>query len=141
MKQEFSGRYAEMPTEPVYREARLQDTKNRQNSIELPADSGHHGEWKKDQDEVWALAVANYRYALQRGIAKEVARALLPEGLVRSRLYMSGTLRSWLHYIQVRTDPSTQKEHRDIARECAKILEREFPELDGLLAPEESTKS
>lgn len=130
--QEFSGRYAEMPDEPVYREARLQDTKNRQSSIELPHDSSHHAEWEQDQTEVWAMAIQNYSYALERGVAKEVARALLPEGLTQSRLYMAGTVRSFLHYCDVRRGPETQKEHRAIAEAVWGIVVEQFPMLGDL---------
>ncbi len=115
--QEFSQRYADVDAlgDWELRECRLQDTTNRQNSIELPPDSPHRDEWTNDQCEVWELAARNYRYALQRGVAKEVARALLPEGLTPSRLYMSGTIRSWIFYLKQRLDPTTQKEHRQIA--------------------------
>lgn len=128
--QEFSQRYADvslLADEMVLREARLQDTKNRQNSIEIPSDSSQHSEWHEDQRDVWNLAMTNYRYALQRGIAKEQARALLPEGLTPSRMYMSGTLRSWVTYLQTRLDPSTQKEHRLIAQQALDILRTVAP--------------
>lgn len=118
--QEFSQRYADvslLSQEIQLRECRLQDTKNRQNSIELAPFSAHHIEWDRDQQEVWDLAVKNYRYAIDRGVAKEVARALLPEGLTPSRLYMNGTMRSWVHYLKQRLDPSTQKEHRLLAEQ------------------------
>ena len=128
--QEFSQRYADvslLADEMVTREARLQDNKNRQNSIELDSDSKHHSEWQRDQQEVWVIAMTNYKYALQRGIAKEQARALLPEGLTPSRMYMSGTLRSWVTYLQTRLDPSTQKEHRIIAQQALDILRTVAP--------------
>jgi len=127
---EFSQRYADvslLADEMVTREARLQDTKNRQNSIEIPNDSSHHSEWHEDQREVWNLAMTNYRYALQRGIAKEQARALLPEGLTPSRMYMSGTLRSWVTYLQTRLDPSTQREHQQIAQQVLEVLRTVAP--------------
>lgn len=129
--QEFSQRYADASQlgDMVERECRLQDVKNRQNSLGVPENSLHHAEWSRDQKEVWGLAVANYRYALQRGVAKEQARALLPEGLTPSRMYMHGTLRDWIHYIEVRTDPSTQKEHRLIAEEIHSVLHAEFPAI------------
>lgn len=136
---EFSQRYADVSALPPVelRECRLQDTKNRQNSIEIDAGSPHHREWSRDQQEVWALAVKNYRYALQRGVAKEQARALLPEGLTPSRLYMSGTLRSWITYCQVRTDPATQKEHRLIAERALGILRTVAPVTMGAFFPAE----
>lgn len=126
--QEFSGRYAEMPDAPVYREARLQDTKNRQNS--LPCDDFDLSEWWQTEQEYLSSRIAmSYKFALQNGIAKEVARAVLPEGLTQSRLYMTGSARSWLHYIALRTDPSTQKEHREVAQACADIFYEQFPVL------------
>jgi thymidylate synthase (FAD) len=117
--QEFSQRYADVTQLPEVelRECRLQDLANRQNSIALPPDDKHHTEWQMDQEEVWKIATANYSYALQRGVAKEVARALLPEGLTPSRMYMNGTIRSWIFYLKQRLHPSSQKEHRDIAQQ------------------------
>lgn len=134
--QEFSQRYADASLlgDMVERECRMQDVKNRQNSLGIPEDSPHHAEWARDQKEVWGLAVANYRYALQRGVAKEQARALLPEGLTPSRMYMHGTLRDWIHYIEVRTDQSTQKEHRLIAQAIADVLRVEFPAVFAAVA-------
>ena len=123
--QEFSQRYADvslLADDMVTREARLQDTKNRQNSIALDNSSPHHAVWQRDQQEVWVMATKNYKYALQRGIAKEQARALLPEGLTPSRMYMSGTLRSWVTYLQTRLDPSTQREHQQIAQQVLEVL-------------------
>lgn len=127
--QEFSQRYADVSNLPAaeLRECRLQDTQNRQNSIELSPESKHHDEWKTDQEEVFALALKNYRHALERGVAKEVARALLPEGLTPSRMYMSGTLRSWMHYVTLRSGPETQKEHREIAKSIGDTLALEVP--------------
>lgn len=126
--QEFSGRYAEMPDAPMYREARLQDTKNRQNS--LPCDNLHVSTpWADAQERVYHMTREIYEQALDSGIAKEVARVVLPEGLTPSRLYMTGSVRSWLHYIAVRTDLTTQKEHRDVAQACADILYEQFPVL------------
>lgn len=121
--QEFSQRYADVTTldGPVFRECRLQDTANRQNSIE-DCSKNHQDQWAKDQREVWDLAAKNYHCALQRGVAKEQARALLPEGLTPSRMYMNGTMRSWIHYLKSRLDPSTQKEHRLIAQEILILL-------------------
>lgn len=129
--QEFSGRYAEMPDEPVYREARLQDHKNRQNSLPCVEDSLKQA-WDHDQKHIFDLCHRIYKLALASGIAKEVARAVLPEGLTQSRLYMTGNVRSWLHYITIRTDPGTQKEHREVAQACADILFSNFPALKGL---------
>ena len=114
--QEFSQRYQDTSVlgEMIEREVRLQDTKNRQNSIATD-NPAHMKEWSQDQHEVWSLASMNYANALKRGVAKEVARALLPEGLTPSRLYMNGTMRSWIHYLKQRLHPSTQKEHRVLA--------------------------
>jgi thymidylate synthase (FAD) len=126
--QEFSQRYAD-PTEEldfVLREARLQDTKNRQNSIEIE-DSELQSEWKIKQVNVIAAAREAYKWAIDQGIAKEQARSVLPEGLTTSKLYMNGTLRSWIHYIQLRSANGTQKEHMMIARECAKVIATIFP--------------
>ena len=128
--QEFSQRYAD-PTkdmEFVTREARLQDNKNRQNSIETD-NTDLKNWWLKAQLEVWGTADLVYREAINAGIAKEQARAVLPEGLTTSRIYMKGSIRSWLHYIEVRTDPSTQKEHREVALECAKEIAKIFPNI------------
>lgn len=127
--QEFSQRYAEVRvTEFEYRECRLQHPTNRQASIE----SGNQNliEWWMDaQDAVQSTAEQFYLDALEKGIAKEQARALLPEGLTPSRMYMHGTVRSWMHYIKVRTHESTQKEHRMIAEECKKCLLEIYPSL------------
>ena len=114
--QEFSQRYQDTSVlgEMVEREVRLQDTKNRQNSIATDSPA-HMKEFSQDYHEVWSLASMNYANALKRGVAKEVARALLPEGLTPSRLYMNGTMRSWIHYLKQRLHPSTQKEHRVLA--------------------------
>lgn len=126
--QEFSQRYADASLlgDMVERECRMQDVKNRQNSIESD-DPQAEGYWSDLQSSTWQLAAAGYRAALSRGIAKEQARALLPEGLTPSRMYMHGTLRDWIHYIEVRTDHSTQKEHRLIAQAIADVLRVEFP--------------
>lgn len=135
--QEFSQRYADagLLGEMVERECRLQDDKNRQNSIALAPDSPHHAEWSRDQAEVWALAARAYRYAIQRGVAKEQARALLPEGLTPSRLYVNGTLRSWITYCQVRCDAATQKEHRLIADQVVEALRVVAPISIGAFFP------
>lgn len=137
--QEFSQRYAStdvLPSAPL-RECRLQDPKNRQNSISGVSEA-HEAEWLQDQQQVLDVAVANYTNALKRGVAKEVARALLPEGLTTSRLYMQGNFRSWIHYLQSRLHPSTQKEHRLIAGEIRALLRTAAPVLMGAFFPVES---
>jgi len=126
--QEFSQRYAD-PTHDLgfeYREARLQDTRNRQNSIET-ADRELNDIWLEKQHAVIRAAKDAYEFAIMNGIAKEQARAVLPEGLTTSRMYVNGTIRSWIHYIEVRTDPGTQKEHRIIAEQCAQELSKVVP--------------
>lgn len=130
--QEFSQRYAEVDAEPVIREARLQDTKNRQNSNETDDDALKIW-WDAMQRRQAVESLNAYYEALGRGIAKEVARSVLPEGLTPSRLYMSGTIRSWIHYIQLRTGNGTQKEHREIACACRDVLMPHFKSLRGLL--------
>jgi len=128
--QEFSQRYAdpkEMGTQMFeYREARLQDKKNRQNSIEIQ-DSKLQQEWDTMQQKVMIAASEAYEWAVNNGIAKEQARAVLPEGCTKTRLYMNGTLRSWIHYIELRGANGTQKEHMEIAREVAKVITEIFP--------------
>ena len=131
--QEFSQRYAD-PTQDlsfVLREARLQDTKNRQNSIEIDIkdedDQFLIHEWNRRQQDVIDLVTENYKWAVGCGIAKEQARAILPEGNTVSRLYMNGTLRSWVHFIELRSANGTQKEHQLIAIECAKVIAEVFP--------------
>jgi thymidylate synthase (FAD) len=134
-----SQRYANPNTmEFETREARLQDAKNRQNSLEV-SDQELTEEWHQLQDEVLDVALGAYVHALDRGIAKEVARAVLPEGLTPSKLYLHGTLRTWLHYLEVRLGPETQKEHRDIARECTKALAAKIPMFAELLKPKPKT--
>jgi thymidylate synthase (FAD) len=126
--QEFSQRYAD-PTkdlEFVTREARLQDPTNRQNSIS-GVDVMVQYEWDVRQRELLDHVKRVYKWAIDNNIAKEQARAVLPEGLTMSRMYMSGTLRSWIHYIQLRSGNGTQKEHMDIAKECAKVIAEVFP--------------
>jgi thymidylate synthase (FAD) len=126
--QEFSQRYAD-PTQEldfVTREARLQDTKNRQNSIETE-DTELQNRWELIQQRVINEAKFAYEWAIANGIAKEQARAVLPEGLTISRLYMNGTVRSWIHYIQLRSANGTQKEHKEIALACAKVIATVFP--------------
>jgi thymidylate synthase (FAD) len=124
--QEFSQRYAVADLGFEFKEARLQDEKNRQNSIEVE-DLGLQMNWETQQDYVIAAAQKTYRWALEHGIAKEQARAVLPEGITVSRLYMNGTLRSWVHYIQLRSGVETQKEHRGVALACADAIEPIFP--------------
>ena len=126
--QEFSQRYATVDQLPVpsFREARGQDPKNRQNSVRLE-DGPIHLEWLNMQRNAWASAMEAYNWALKRGIAKEQARAVLPEGITPSRLYMAGTIRSWVHFIQLRSGNGTQLEHQTIALECAQALEDVFP--------------
>ena len=125
--QEFSQRYADASQLGFeLKEVRLQDTKNRQNSIETD-NLALQAWWENYQNKVLEIAKDAYQFALDRGIAKEQARAVLPEGITKSRMYMHGTLRSWLHYIQIRTDKSTQKEHREIALACVDVIEPVFP--------------
>jgi len=127
--QEFSQRYAD-PAAMGYpfeiRETRLQDEKNRQNSVETD-DILLNQHWIQQQKRVTDIANYAYKWAIENGIAKEQARTVLPEGLTKTRLYMAGTLRSWIHYIDVRSTPGTQKEHMDIARECAYVINPIFP--------------
>lgn len=126
--QEFSQRYAD-PTKDldfVTREARLQDTKNRQNSIEVD-NNLLQNDWYRAQQRVIYAAQREYAWAIENGIAKEQARAVLPEGIMGSRLYMNGTVRSWVHYIQLRSANGTQKEHREVALACADAIEPIFP--------------
>lgn len=130
--QEFSQRYAAVHNPPVIREGRLQDTKNRQNSLEMD-DPSLAQFWRESQELVYKQAAASYQLALDYGVAKEVARAVLPEGMTVSKLYMSGTVRSWIHYCQQRCEQGTQKEHREIALECQKILLGNFPDLAEIL--------
>jgi thymidylate synthase (FAD) len=133
--QEFSQRYAD-PTKDlqfVTREARLQDSKNRQNSIELDDESELHHAWKAKQELIIHESKMAYDWAINNGIAKEQARAVLPEGLTMSRMYMNGTLRSWVHYIELRTANGTQKEHMDIAKDCAFEIAKVFPLLNEVI--------
>ena len=126
--QEFSQRYAEVDTPEEWSEARMQDVTNRQNSIET-TDEALKSWWQAMQQRVADNAEWVYRTALTKGIAKEVARKVLPEGLTPTRMYMNGTLRSWLHYVEIRCDKATQKEHRDIADQCKALLVTQFPSL------------
>ena len=126
--QEFSQRYAD-PTQEldfVIREARLQDEKNRQNSIETD-DNLLQIEWERAQKRVLFAAKREYQWAIKNGIAKEQARAVLPEGLTESRLYMNGTLRSWIHFIELRSANGTQREHQEVALACAQAIQKIFP--------------
>ena len=136
--QEFSQRYAD-PTQDlsfVMRDARLQDPKNRQNSVELDPTLGNNlleNEWRHRQLAMIELAKETYEWAVGKGIAKEQARAVLPEGLTVSRLYMNGTLRSWVHYIELRSANGTQKEHQEIALACAQVIAKVFPMASELV--------
>jgi thymidylate synthase (FAD) len=132
--QEFSQRYAD-PTKDlnfVHREARLQDTANRQNSIETDDDDLQQ-QWRRWQNNVITEARMAYNWAIENGIAKEQARAVLPEGLIESRLYMNGTLRSWIHYIELRSSNGTQKEHMEIARACAEVISKVVPMINNFI--------
>lgn len=133
--QEFSQRYADpaaMGFPYELRETRLQDETNRQNSVETD-DELLNKHWIQQQKRVMDVADGVYKWALGVGIAKEQARAVLPEGLTKSRLYMAGTLRSWIHYVDVRTTPGTQKEHLEIARQCGQIIEPFFPMMKDFI--------
>ena len=133
--QEFSQRYADVSSFGEmfdFAEARLQDPKNRQNSVDVE-DEELQVWWRAQQAEIVGLCTAAYRNALDRGIAKEVARKVLPEGLTKSRMYMKGSLRSWIHYLEVRGEGSgTQKEHMLVAQEIAKVIAQLFPVVEEL---------
>jgi len=136
--QEFSQRYAnpnDMDETFVLCEARLQDTKNRQNSIETEDDSLQNEWWNKQMAVIETSKMA-YDWAIENGIAKEQARKVLPEGLTLSRLYANGTLRSWIHYIELRSGNGTQKEHMELARECGKAISKIFPLAEELIQGE-----
>jgi thymidylate synthase (FAD) len=143
--QEFSQRYAD-PTqhlEFVIREARLQDEKNRQNSIKLSEESSAKSlqqAWEIKQQAMITLAKETYTWAIQQGIAKEQARAVLPEGLTMSRLYMNGTLRSWVHYLELRSGHGTQQEHMDIAMACASVITKVFPLMQEFIQHDEAAQ-
>jgi thymidylate synthase (FAD) len=133
--QEFSQRYAD-PTKDlnfVTREARLQDTANRQNSVEVE-DHLLQNDWYRAQQRVIYAAKREYEWAIENGIAKEQARAVLPEGLIESRLYMNGTLRSWIHFIELRSANGTQKEHQEVALACANAIANIFPLTSSLIS-------
>ena len=140
--QEFSQRYADPTAELdeafVLREARFQDAKNRQNSVELDMSDEQQKliayEWERAQRRVLFSVKQEYSWAIKNGIAKEQARAVLPEGLTISRMYMNGTLRSWIHYIELRAANGTQKEHMEIARACAEAITAIFPMAASLVA-------
>jgi thymidylate synthase (FAD) len=138
--QEFSQRYAD-PTKDlsfILRDARLQDTKNRQNSVDLDLTDAVQRElsrlWLEKQQEVIRTATDAYTWAVTNGIAKEQARAVLPEGITESRLYMNGTLRSWIHFLELRSANGTQKEHQEVAVACAKVIATVFPMAADLVA-------
>lgn len=130
--QEFSQRYADVNSLPFsgYREARMQDLKNRQNSVETD-NSELAASWADRQETLLMSIEANYKWALANGIAKECARVILPEGLTPSRIYMSGTIRSWLHFCEVRCGNGTQKEHMEIAQQIKTLLSKELPIIFG----------
>ena len=130
--QEFSQRYADVSALPFsgYREARLQDTKNRQNSISTE-DTELANAWEERQANLLTAIEENYKWAISNNIAKECARVILPEGLTPSRVYMSGTIRSWLHFLQVRQGNGTQKEHVEIANQIHAVLSKELPLIFG----------
>jgi thymidylate synthase (FAD) len=138
--QEFSQRYAD-PTKDlsfVRRDARRQDLKNRQNSVELDVHNNDEDrflayQWERMQDLVIKQSQEAYAWAIEKGIAKEQARAVLPEGLIESRLYMNGTLRSWIHFIELRSANGTQKEHQEVAIACAKVIAEIFPMTTDLI--------
>jgi thymidylate synthase (FAD) len=132
--QEFSQRYAD-PTKDlsfILREARLQYPKNRQNSVGTD-DERLHKDWERQQQQVIDYAKSAYEWAIAKGIAKEQARAVLPEGLIESKLYMNGTLRSWIHFIELRSANGTQLEHQEVARACAKVIAEIFPLAESLV--------
>lgn len=134
--QEFSQRYADVTAlgdSFVIREARMQDTKNRQNSIAL-SDSLLKYQWEVKQQEILELVKEHYEWAISNNIAKECARVILPEGLTMSRLYVNGTIRSWLHYVEVRTEEGvTQQEHVELARLIAKVIAEAFPQITNFV--------
>ena len=138
--QEFSQRYADPTTDLSFelREARLQDVKNRQNSVDLDMENSEHRElvrnWNEKQHAVIRAARDAYTWAVENGIAKEQARAVLPEGNTVSRLYMNGTLRSWIHFVELRSSNGTQKEHQVVALACARAIAAIFPMAERLVS-------
>lgn len=135
--QEFSQRYAVSDLGFDTKELRFQDAKNRQNSIEIdnnnPENVELQMEWERQQQNVIELSKNTYSWALENGIAKEQARSVLPEGMTLSRMYMNGSLRSWIHYIQVRTEVGVQKEHRELALNCAEEINKIFPQFKHII--------
>lgn len=132
--QEFSQRYATVEGLGfTLSEARLQDSKNRQASIDIEDNGVLQAEWNAKQQAVIEVVTDAYEWALSKNIAKEVARKVLPEGLTNSKMYMAGTLRSWIHFCSVRTEIGTQKEHREVANGCLSIIKEQFPAISGLL--------
>jgi len=133
--QEFSQRYAdvrELDGELVIRKARLQDPKNRQNSV-ITDNTNLHIAWEQHQRNVWNAAMKAYKWAIDNGIAKEQARAVLPEGNTASRLYVNGTIRSWIHYIELRSANGTQKEHMDLAVAVAEAISKIYPNISNFI--------
>jgi thymidylate synthase (FAD) len=130
--QEFSQRYAIADLNFELKEARLQDNNNRQNSIEIE-DMKLKEDWDNVQEHVAEIAEISYKWAIENGIAKEQARSVLPEGMTKSRMYINGTLRSWVHYIQLRSGNGTQKEHREVAIACARAIEPIFPMIQEFI--------
>jgi len=129
--QEFSQRYAEVDqVYPEITKPRLQDTKNRQNSLPTD-DKGLAGKWDFDQNHVWDVSIKAYRNAIKNGIAKELARKLLPEGLTNTHMYVCGTVRDWFHYLSIRTGPETQLEHRELALQCLTVCREVAPAIFG----------
>ena len=140
--QEFSQRYADPSKDlniNIIREARLQDSKNRQNSIKTD-DSELSDIWYDRQEEIMELVEKHYKWAIDNGIAKEQARAILPEGTTESRLYVNGTIRSWIHYVELRSGNGTQLEHRELAIRCAYALKEIFPMITNFIQEEENEK-
>ena len=136
--QEFSQRYADvrdMDDSIVIRKARLQDTKNRQNSV-ITDDVALHTTWEVHQRAVWQRAMEAYNWAIENGIAKEQARAVLPEGNTPSRLYMQGSIRSWIHFIELRSGNGTQREHMEVAKACAEAIVKIFPLVTNYISKE-----
>ena len=139
--QEFSQRYAdptaELESAFVLRDARLQDLKNRQNSVEIDYNIDEHRQlayqWENLQKDLLSKVKDVYSWAIAKGIAKEQARAVLPEGMMESRIYMNGTLRSWVHFIELRSSNGTQKEHQEVALECARVIAEIFPLAETLV--------
>jgi thymidylate synthase (FAD) len=134
--QEFSQRYAEAKLGYKTKEARIQDVNNRQNSIAISNDEDNillKESWEQKQIDIINMSNETYQWALSNGIAKEQARAVLPEGMTISRMYMNGTLRSWVHYLQLRTGNGTQKEHQEVALECAQEIAKIFPMITELI--------